>query len=159
MGRTALVLGAGMGGIAVAEALRKRLPPGDRVVVAEREQSHVFAPSLLWHITGEREAAAFTRPLAALKAKGIEMVSGEITHIDPAARSAEVGGSTIAGDALIVALGAELAPETVPGRWPAARFARCWNARASPTSRSARSPRWATADSTSLAARPQNSTS
>jgi sulfide:quinone oxidoreductase len=115
MGRTALVLGAGIGGITAAQALRRRLPAVDRVVVVDRERSHVFAPSLLWHITGDREAASFTRPLSALAAKGIEVVSGEITRIDPAARTVEVSGSALAGDALVVALGAEYAPETVPG--------------------------------------------
>ncbi|MDP3511728.1 MAG: FAD/NAD(P)-binding oxidoreductase [Sulfuritalea sp.] len=115
MGRTALVLGAGIGGIVVAETLRKLLPAEDRVVVVERERDHVFAPSLLWHMTGDNEAAAFTRPLSSLSAKGIDLVTGELTRIDPTMRSVEVGGKTLNGDALIVALGADYAPEAVPG--------------------------------------------
>ena len=74
MGRTALILGAGIGGITVARALRKRLPAEDRVVVVERERNHVFAPSLLWHIVGDSEPAEFTRPLVALQSMGIELV-------------------------------------------------------------------------------------
>ncbi|MFA6442042.1 MAG: FAD/NAD(P)-binding oxidoreductase [Sterolibacterium sp.] len=115
MARTALILGAGIGGIVVAETLRKLLPAEDRIVVVERERDHVFAPSLLWHMTGDSDAAAFTRPLSALSAKGIELVTGEVTRIDPAIRSVEVGGKTLTGDALIVALGADYAPEMVPG--------------------------------------------
>jgi hypothetical protein len=38
MGRTALVLGPGIGGITVAQARRKRLPAGDRVGVVKRER-------------------------------------------------------------------------------------------------------------------------
>ena len=38
MGRTALVLGAGIGGITVARALRKRLPAEVRVVVVVAKQ-------------------------------------------------------------------------------------------------------------------------
>lgn len=115
MGRTALVLGAGIGGITVARALRKRLPADDRVVVVERERHHVFAPSLLWHIVGDSEPASFKRPLAALTAKGIELVSGDVSRIDPSALTAEVGGKILVGDAMIVALGADYAPKTVPG--------------------------------------------
>ncbi len=115
MGRTALVLGAGIGGITVARALRKRLPADDRVVVVERERTHVFAPALLWHIVGDSEAADFTRPLAALQSKGIELVSGDVSRIDPSALAADVGAKTLTGDAMIVALGADCAPEAVPG--------------------------------------------
>lgn len=115
MARTALVLGAGIGGITVARALRKRLPAEDRVVVVERERNHVFAPSLLWHIVGDSEPAEFTRPLAALQSKGIELVSGEVSRVDPSALAVEVGATTLTGDAMIVALGADCAPETVPG--------------------------------------------
>lgn len=115
MARTALILGAGIGGIVVAETLRKLLPPRDRVVVVERERNHVFAPSLLWHMTGENDAAAFTRPLSALKSKGIELVTGDISRIDSASLSVEVGGRTLNGDAMVVALGADYAPEAIPG--------------------------------------------
>ncbi|MDP1900398.1 MAG: FAD/NAD(P)-binding oxidoreductase [Rubrivivax sp.] len=115
MGRTALVLGGGIGGIAVARALRKRLPADDRVVVVERERSLVFAPALIWHIVGESEPADFTRPLEVLNSKGIELVSGDISRIDPSGLAVEVGAKTLAGDAMIVALGADYAPETVPG--------------------------------------------
>jgi sulfide:quinone oxidoreductase len=115
MGRTALVLGAGIGGITAAQTLRKRLPADDRVVVVERERDHVFAPALLWHIVGDSEPPDFTRPVAALNAKGIELVSGDIARIDPQALAVEVGAKTLSGDAMIVALGADYAPETVPG--------------------------------------------
>lgn len=115
MARTALVLGAGIGGITAAHALRRLLPASDRVVVIERERDHVFAPSLLWQIVGDREPAKFTRPIAALTDKGIELVTGDIARIDPSAPSVEVGGQTLNGDAMIVALGADYAPDAVPG--------------------------------------------
>lgn len=115
MARTALVLGAGIGGITAARALRRQLPAGDRVVVVEREREHVFAPSLLWHIVGDRAPADFTRPIATLEKMGIELVTGDIVRLDPTAPGVEVGGRTLAGDAMIVALGADFAPEAVPG--------------------------------------------
>lgn len=115
MARTALVLGAGIGGLTVARVLRKSLSAGDRVVVVERERSHVFGPALLWYIVGASEPAQFTRPLEALRTKGIDLVRGEVSRIDPAGLSVEGGGKTITGDAMVVALGADYAPESVPG--------------------------------------------
>ena len=47
MARTALVVGAGIGGLAVARRLRRILPAGDRVVVVERGRSHVCGPAPL----------------------------------------------------------------------------------------------------------------
>jgi sulfide:quinone oxidoreductase len=64
---------------------------------------------------GDRTADKISRPLARLQKKGIEVVRGEIERIDPAGREAVVGGRTLGGEHLIVALGAELAPETIPG--------------------------------------------
>jgi len=115
MGRTALILGAGFGGIVTAQALRKALPRDDRVVLVDRAERHVFAPALLWLLVGQRSAAQITRPLAALARGGIELVRGEIARIDPAARTAEVDGQTLTGDALVVALGAEYDLAAVPG--------------------------------------------
>ena len=115
MSRTALILGAGIGGIVAAETLRKLLPARDRVLVVERERTHVFAPSLLWHMTGDNEATAFTRPLAALSERGIDLVTGEVTRIDAASRRVELTVRSLDCDALVIALGADYAPEAVPG--------------------------------------------
>jgi sulfide:quinone oxidoreductase len=114
-GKTIVVLGGGIGGIVTASLLRKRLARAHRVVLVERETQHVFAPSLLWLMTGARRARQISRPLAPLARSGIELVHGEVERIDPTARSVQVAGQEIRGDYLVVALGAELAPETVPG--------------------------------------------
>lgn len=113
MGKTVVVLGAGIGGIVAAEDLRRRLPAEHRVVAVERERTHVFAPSLLWYVTGDSDVPQFTRPLDALRRRGVELVTGEITRLDPRALAVDVNGRTIAADALVVALGADYA--TVPG--------------------------------------------
>ena len=61
MSRTALVLGAGLGGMVAAQTLRRLLPQSDRVVLVEREAQHVFPPSLLWLMVGQRSADAISR--------------------------------------------------------------------------------------------------
>jgi sulfide:quinone oxidoreductase len=115
MSQTVLILGGGVGGLVAANKLRKALPKEHHVVLVERESSFAFAPSFLWLMTGDRTANEISRPLARLKRRGIEVVRGEIKGIDPEKRQVNVDGKSLTGDHLVIALGAELAPETIPG--------------------------------------------
>jgi len=115
MGRTVLVLGAGIGGIVAAETLRKLLPASDRVIAVDRAGQHFFSPSLLWLMVGERNPEEFSRPLDRLLRRGIEFRRGNVTRIDPAQREVEIDGQSLRADALVIALGAEYAPEAIPG--------------------------------------------
>jgi sulfide:quinone oxidoreductase len=114
-GRTVLILGGGVGGVVAARRLRASLPKTDRIVLVDRERQHVFQPSLLWLAVGQRDAGGIQRPLARLERKGIEVVQAEVEGIDPERRTIRLGGRELSGDALIVSLGAELAPEIIPG--------------------------------------------
>ena len=113
--KTVAVLGAGVGGLVAAHRLRDQLPDSHRVVLIDRETRHLFQPSLLWLAIGKRCAEQIQRPLARLERKGIEVVRGEIERLDPEKRTVRVEGREFIGDAVIVSLGADLAPETVPG--------------------------------------------
>ncbi|MBI4196032.1 MAG: NAD(P)/FAD-dependent oxidoreductase [Betaproteobacteria bacterium] len=114
-GKTTLVLGGGVGGIVAAMRLRRLLSGEQRVVLVEKEADHVFSPSFLWVMIGERRAREISRPLGALRRRGIELVQGTIRQIDPANRRIRVNGSDLTGDYMIVALGADLTPGIVPG--------------------------------------------
>ncbi len=113
--KTVVILGCGVGGLVVANELRKRLPKGHRIVVLDREPAFVFAPSLLWVLTGARTVEKVSRPLARLERKGISFIRGEIESIDPQRREVVTAGQRLSSDYLVVALGADLAPEAVPG--------------------------------------------
>ena len=115
MGKTVLILGGGVGGIVTANELRAKLPKEHRVIVVDRESAFVFSPSLLWLMTGDRTAARISRPLARLERKGIELIRGEIGAIDPKRREVIVQGQTLTADYMVIALGADLAPDSVPG--------------------------------------------
>jgi sulfide:quinone oxidoreductase len=120
MGKTALVLGGGIGGVVAAGILRRRLAREHRVVLVDLDGRHVFSPSLPWFVCGTREPARFTRDLGRLARRGIEVVIGEVTAIDAARPSATVNGEVLAADYLVLALGSELAHGAVPGWKPAA---------------------------------------
>ncbi len=75
MGQTVLILGAGFGGLVVANRLRTALPKEHRVVLVEREASFVSAPSLLWLMTDDRTAEGISRPIPRLNRRGIEVTA------------------------------------------------------------------------------------
>src|SRR5450759_2660828 len=110
-----LILGGGVGGQVVANDLRRRLPAEHHVTRIERDTRHAFAPSFLWVMTGDRQPHHVTRDLRELVRPGVEVVTAEIRRIDVANRRVETDHESLAYDYLVVALGAELAPDTIPG--------------------------------------------
>jgi len=113
--QTVVILGGGVGGLVAANELARQLPRGHRIVLVERSATHAFAPSFLWLMTGERRAEQITRDLRVLVRPGVEIVHAEARAIDLAAGRVETGGEAIAYDHLVLALGAELAPDAIPG--------------------------------------------
>lgn len=114
-GKTVAVLGGGAGGLVAARLLRRRLDRGDRVVLVERDPVHRFAPSFLWVMGGSRRPEQVTADLRPLRRRGIELVEAEARAIDTDGRRVETSEGAIAYDRLVIALGAELAPEALPG--------------------------------------------
>lgn len=114
-GRSVVVLGGGVGGLVVANELRRRLEPRDRVMLVERAARYLLQPSLLWLMAGRRRRDQIERPLRSLMSGGVELLGAEVRAIDPRARRVETSAGVVSADALVVALGAELAPDAVAG--------------------------------------------
>ncbi|MCH9009784.1 MAG: NAD(P)/FAD-dependent oxidoreductase [Chloroflexi bacterium] len=114
-GKTIVILGGGVGGVVTASELRKRLGKEHRVVLVDKETRHIFWPSLLWLQVGLRKPEKITRELAVLNKKGIEVVFGDVRRIDTEKKTVLVGENEIEADFLVVSLGAQLAPERIPG--------------------------------------------
>lgn len=114
-GKTILVLGGGVGGIVSANALRRRLDPRHRVVVVDKLAQHVFTPSLLWVMVGWRQPGQITKDLRRMFAPGVELLQADVHRIDPDGQRVTTSDGELAYDYLVVALGADLAPEAMPG--------------------------------------------
>ena len=114
-GKTILILGGGIGGIVTANQLRKYLPRQHRIVLVERNEQHAFAPSFLWLMIGDRRPEQITRPLRQMVRRGVEVIHASARHIDPDKGYVEADGQSLSYDYLVLALGAELAPESIPG--------------------------------------------
>src|SRR5919197_5248401 len=116
MGKRILILGAGFGGLAAATELRKSLGPDHRVIVVDRKKSFMMGLVKLWILEGSRDLEESQTPLEGLDARGIEYLNDEVTKIDIAQSKVQARGhGWIEYDYLIVALGAELAPERIAG--------------------------------------------
>lgn len=113
--KTILILGGGVGGLVVANDLRHQISRVHKIVLVERNPRHAFAPSFLWVMTGDRRSDQISVPVKGLLREGIELVQGEATAIDVARREVSTTTGPIGFDYLVIALGAELAPESIPG--------------------------------------------
>jgi len=115
MAHRILILGGGFGGISAAVALREMLPAEDEVILIERNTHFMMGLRKTWVLLGMATREEGQRPLALLEKRGIKVVQGTANSIDPASLSIEVNGERLAGDAMLVALGAQHAAQNVSG--------------------------------------------
>jgi len=113
--KTIAILGGGVGGLVVANELRHLVHSQHRIVLIEKNRRHAFAPSFLWLMTGDRRPEEISRDVQQLVHKRVELLHGEAGGIDLAAHRVETSAGSVTYDFLVVALGAELAPDSVPG--------------------------------------------
>jgi sulfide:quinone oxidoreductase len=113
--QTVLVLGGGIGGLVVSSVLQDKLGKQAAVRVVEKNKFFEFPPSYPWVMLEERKPTQVRRELGVLKKKGIEVIAGEVSKIDLQQRLVKVDGSGLSYDHLVIALGAQYAPQTIPG--------------------------------------------
>ena len=113
--KTVVILGGGTGGLVAASELKKKAGKQTRVILVDKNPDHVYAPSFLWLMLGRRSAKQIQRPLSRLTRKGIEFVKDEIVNIDLDGKKVVTQSESIPYDYLIISLGADLAPEKIPG--------------------------------------------
>jgi sulfide:quinone oxidoreductase len=116
IGKRILILGAGFGGLAAANLLRKNLSADHRIILIDRKQSFIMGFVNLWIVYGTRRLEDSQTDLNILTQRGIEFIKDEIIKIDTQINTVTTKLQGELGyDYLIIALGAELAPEKING--------------------------------------------
>ena len=116
-----VILGAGFGGLTVAQRLAGATDH-HQVTLIDRRSKFMMGLAKLWILVGRREPVEGQRRLAQLRAGAVRFVKAEVEAIDLENREVRTGAGRFGYDFLVVALGAELAPENVPGLPPEANF-------------------------------------
>ncbi len=112
---TVVVLGGGVGGLVVSSLLKKKLGNTVKVTLIERKSTFQFPPSYPWLMLAMRQPEQVQKSLEPLRKKGIDLVNDEIVSIDAEHKIAKTRNGEFSCDQLVIALGAEYAPDLIPG--------------------------------------------
>ncbi len=110
-----LILGAGFGGLASANLLRKSLPREQQITVIDKNPFFMMGLVNLWILSGIRTLEDSRVALNKLENKGIRFLNDEIISVDISRSSVNTTRHELEYDYLILALGAKLAPERING--------------------------------------------
>lgn len=115
MQKQILILGGGFGGLAAANELRSNLPSDVKIIIIDKKDYFMMDLVKLWIIKGTREFESSKRPLQSITKKGIDFVNEQVIAIDPQQRKVKTTTKEFSYDYLIIAVGADLAPEKISG--------------------------------------------
>jgi sulfide:quinone oxidoreductase len=110
-----VIVGGGVGGVVAAKRLHRSLGGGHRVTVLDRARDHLFQPSLLWVADGTRRPERLSRPLSRLNRRGVSFRFGTVQGLDLSAQRVRLDDGDVLYEYLLLAPGAELRPEALPG--------------------------------------------
>ncbi len=110
-----LILGGGVGGVALSSLLAKKVKDRARITVVERKDKFEFAPSFPWLMVGARRPEQVQRNFGKLSESGIDIVRDWVTQILPNDHLVKTKESSFQYDHLVVALGAEYDYQSIPG--------------------------------------------
>ena len=120
--KNVVVLGGGVGGTIVANLLARRLRREEaQVTLVDRDGKHVYQPAFLYVAFGRMDPRKVARDERRLLHRNVRLVLGQAERIDAERKEVHLAdGRALAYDRLVIALGARLAPEELPGMEKAA---------------------------------------
>jgi sulfide:quinone oxidoreductase len=111
-----VVLGGGVGGTLAANLLAKRLGGDARVTVVDPTGMHVYQPGFLYAALGKANGRWLARDERTLLRDDVELVVEPATRVEADQGVVRLGhGGSLAWDYLVLATGARLLPDQVPG--------------------------------------------
>ncbi len=114
--RTALVLGAGIGGISAATELAKLLGGRHSVTLIDRKARFYECAYNIGIVSGELSNPALAEgDFSAIAEEGIEFVHAEINGIDVDGMNVRTTEGDFHAEYIVISMGAEMAPSVIPG--------------------------------------------
>ena len=111
-----LILGGGFGGLAAANEIRNNLSSSQiKITVVDKKNWFMVGFAKLWIIKGTRTFENSIGSLNELTKKDINFLKEEILQIDLQNKNIKTTTKILSYDFLIIAMGAVLAPEKIPG--------------------------------------------
>lgn len=115
-GKRVIILGAGFGGLTVANLLRKGLSPEHQLVVIDKKDYFIMGLVNLWILSGNRRLEDSKVSLNKLNNKGIEFLNEDIIQLDLNKKTVTTkSNKKVEYDYLIIALGVDYALERIKG--------------------------------------------
>jgi NADH dehydrogenase FAD-containing subunit len=110
------ILGAGFAGLETAFLLRMRLRDRAELTLVSERAAFVFRPNSIYVPFGADPDDLVVDLSKPFRRRHVEFVPGTVTGVDPGAREVQLaGGGTVAYDKLVIATGAGMRPEEIPG--------------------------------------------
>jgi sulfide:quinone oxidoreductase len=111
-----VVLGGGVGGTLVANLLDKSLGKDIHVTVVDPTGMHDYQPGYLYVALGQAKGHWLSREERSLLRSGVDLAIEEAIRIHPDAGTVQLDrGGNLPWDYLVIATGARLVPDQVPG--------------------------------------------
>ena len=112
-----VILGGGVGGTIVANLLAKKLKPDEaEITLVDKTGKHVYQPGFVYVAFEHQKPRKLVRDERKLLRKRVKLVLGEAVKIDAEAKKVRLAdGTVLEYDRLVVALGARLTPDDLPG--------------------------------------------
>jgi len=117
-----VILGGGVGGTIVANLLAKKAKDAD-ITVVDRTGKHVYQPGFLYVAFGKQKPEKLVRDERRLLRRRVHLVIGDVDRVDPANKLVHLrNGDELPYDYLVLATGAEIVPQAIPGYEAAHHF-------------------------------------
>src|SRR6266511_2934757 len=111
-----VVLGGGVGGTLTANLLARQLGRNLHVTVVDPTGMHVYQPGFLYAALGKANGRWLARDERTLLHRKVDLAVEAATHIDPDKGTVQLAhGGSLPFDYLVLATGARLVPEQIPG--------------------------------------------